>query len=110
MSAKSKRGRPAKNENKVTINDLVVEYLATKDNDYNANICYFKVVDVECKTKLTSINGLHQLDSQLMLHLTHQQTQARMGCSHQVTSLRLCCTGVERLRACSLADVVAGRL
>ena len=44
MSAKSKRGRPAKNENKVTINDLVVEYLATKENDWNATICYFKVV------------------------------------------------------------------
>ena len=55
MSAKSKRGRPAKNENKVTINDLVVEYLATKENDYNANICYFKIVDVECKTKMKSI-------------------------------------------------------
>ena len=51
MSATSKRGRPAKHEKKVTIRDLVVEFLATKENDYNANICYFKVVDVECKTK-----------------------------------------------------------
>ena len=62
MSAKSKRGRPAKNENKVTINDLVVEFLATKANDYNANICYFKVVDVECKTKMKSIIGLQDDD------------------------------------------------
>ena len=62
MSAKSKRGRPAKNENKVTINDLVVEFLATKENDYNANICYFKVVDVECKTKMKSIIGLQDDD------------------------------------------------
>ena len=62
MSAKSKRGRPAKNENKVTINDLVVEYLATKENDYNANICYFKIVDVECKTKMKSIIGLQDDD------------------------------------------------
>ena len=62
MSAKSKRGRPAKNENKVTINDLVVEYLATKDNDYNANICYFKIVDVECKTIMKSIIGLQDDD------------------------------------------------
>ena len=52
MSAKSKRGRPVKDVNKVNINDLVVELLATKENDYNANICYFKVVDVECKTKM----------------------------------------------------------
>ena len=62
MSAKSKRGRPAKNENKVTINDLVVEFLATKENDYNANICYFKVVDVECKTKMKSVIGLQDDD------------------------------------------------
>ena len=62
MSAKSKRGRPAKNESKVTINDLVVECLATKENDYNANICYFKVVDVECKTKMKSIIGLQDDD------------------------------------------------
>ena len=58
MKAVPKRGRPAKNENKVNINDLVVEFLATKDNDCNANICYFKVVDVECKTSMTSIIGL----------------------------------------------------
>ena len=61
MSAKSKRGRPAKNEKKVTINDLVVEFLATKENDYNANICYFKVVDVERKTKMKSIIGYRMM-------------------------------------------------
>ena len=55
MSAKIRRGRPA-------INDLVVEYLATKENDYNANICYFKVVDVECKTKMKSIIALQDDD------------------------------------------------
>ena len=62
MSAKSKRGRPVKDVNKVNINDLVVEFLATKDNDWNANICYFKVVDVECKTKMKSIIGLQDDD------------------------------------------------
>jgi len=62
MSAKSKRGRPVKHVNKVNINDLVVEYLATKENDYNANICYFKVVDVECKTKMKSIMSLQDDD------------------------------------------------
>ena len=62
MSAKSKRGRPVKDVNKVSINDLVVEFLATKENDYNANICYFKVVDVECKTKMKSIIGLQDDD------------------------------------------------
>ena len=62
MSAKSKRGRPVKDVNKVNINDLVVEYLATNENDYNANFCYFKVVDVECKTKMKSIISLQDDD------------------------------------------------
>ena len=62
MRAVPKRGRPVKDVNKVNINDLVVEFLATKDNDYNANICYFKVVDVECKTKVKSIIGLQDDD------------------------------------------------
>ena len=52
MSAKSKRGRPVKDGNKVNMNDLVVEYLATKENGYNANICYFKVVEIDFKTKM----------------------------------------------------------
>ena len=59
MSAKSKRGRPQKDVNKININDLCVEYLATKENDYNANICYFKVVDIDCKTKMKIITSLH---------------------------------------------------
>ena len=62
MSAKSKRGRPVKDVGKVNINDLVVEFLATEENDYNANICYFKVVDVECKTKMKSTIGLQDDD------------------------------------------------
>ena len=72
MSAKSKRGRPAKNENKVNINDLVVEYLATKENDYNANICYFKVVDVECKTQMKSIVSLQDDDIRMPFWRTYK--------------------------------------
>ena len=62
MKAVPKRGRPVKDVNKVNINDLVVDFLATKENDYNANICYFKVVDVERKTKMKSIIGLQDDD------------------------------------------------
>ena len=62
MSAKSKRGRPVKDVNKVNINDLVVEFLATKENDWNANIYYFKVVDGESKSKMKSIIGLQDDD------------------------------------------------
>ena len=62
MSAKSKRGRPVKDVNKVNINDLVVECLAAKENDWNATICYFKVVDGESKSKMKSIIGLQDDD------------------------------------------------
>ena len=51
MSAKSKRGRPAKNENKVTINDLVVEFLATKENGYNANIIKYLLLQ-SCRCRM----------------------------------------------------------
>ena len=73
MSAKSKRGRPAKNENKVTINDLVVEFLATKENDWNANICYFKVVDVECKTKMKTIISLQDDELRMPFWINDKQ-------------------------------------
>ena len=62
MRAVPKRGRPVKDVNKVNINDLVVEYLATKENDWNATICYFKVVDGESKSKMKSIIGLQDDD------------------------------------------------
>ena len=58
LSATSKRGRPVNNDNKVNITDLIVEFLASKDSYYNANICYFKVVDVECNTRMNIIFGL----------------------------------------------------
>ena len=62
MRAVPKRGRPVKDVNKVNINDLVVKFLATKENDYNANICYFKIVDVACKTNMKRIIGLQDDD------------------------------------------------
>lgn len=73
MSAKSKRGRPAKNENKVTINDLVVEYLTTKENGYNANICYFKVVEVDSKTKMTNIISLQDDELRMPFWINDKQ-------------------------------------
>ena len=73
MSAKSKRGRPVKDVNKVSINDLVVEFIATKENGYNANICYLKVVDVECKTKMKSIIGLQDDDIRMPYWKTDKQ-------------------------------------
>ena len=44
-----KRGRPAKSNTTININDLLVEFISKKENNYNAKICYFKVVDIDAK-------------------------------------------------------------
>ena len=44
-----KRGRPAKSNTTINTNDLLVEFISKKENSYNANICYFKVVDIDAK-------------------------------------------------------------
>ena len=41
----AKRGRPTKNTNTIRVDDLDVDFLSKKENDYGADICYFKVVD-----------------------------------------------------------------
>ena len=46
-----KRGRPANTNTTININDLLVEFIYKKENNYNANICYFKVVDGDAKNK-----------------------------------------------------------
>ena len=48
----AKRGRPANNTNTIRVDDLDVDFLSKKDNDYGADICYFNVVDANTKTKL----------------------------------------------------------
>ena len=54
----SKRGRPMKNNNKIEVNSLIVEFLSKKKNDYGAQICYMKIVDKECKKKMKCITVL----------------------------------------------------
>lgn len=51
-------GRPMKNNNKVEVNSLIVEFLSKKKNDYGAEICYMKVVDKEGKKKMKPITVL----------------------------------------------------
>ena len=58
MFEKTKRGRPAKDISKVYVNDLLVEFLSAKDNDWGDRICYFKIVDAACKAKTKSISCL----------------------------------------------------
>ena len=50
--SKTTRGRPTKNTNVLVINDLVVEYLTTKKDNYNNEISYFKIVDSSFRNKL----------------------------------------------------------
>ena len=57
-----KRGRPAKSNTTININDLLVEFISKKENNYNANICYFKVVDIDAKNKMKPIRNLEEDD------------------------------------------------
>ena len=57
-----KRGRPAKSNTTITINDLLVEFISKTENNYNANICYFKVVDIDAKNKMKPIRNLEEDD------------------------------------------------
>ena len=54
----AKRGRPSKNTNTIRVDDLDVEFLSKKENEYGADICYSKVVDVNTKTKLKQVKAV----------------------------------------------------
>ena len=56
----AKRGRPSTNTNTIRVDDLDVEFLSKKENDYGADICYFKVVDANTKTKLKLIQSVEE--------------------------------------------------
>ena len=56
----AKRGRPSTNTNTIRVDDLDVEFLSKKENDYNADICYFKVVDANTKTKLKQVKAVEE--------------------------------------------------
>ena len=57
--SKTTRGRPTKNTNVLVINDLVVEYLTTKTDNYNNEISYFKIVDSSFRNKLKPLFSLN---------------------------------------------------
>ena len=46
-------GRPMKKNNKAEINNLIVEFLAKKENNYGAEICYMKVIDKDARKNET---------------------------------------------------------
>ena len=53
-----KRGRPIKNINNVAVSNFIVEFFSKKKNEYNADICYMKVVDKDVKNKMKPITVL----------------------------------------------------
>ena len=57
--SKQGRGRPPKSNNTVTINELIVEYLSTKKDNYDNDISYFKIVDPAFRAKLKPLFSLN---------------------------------------------------
>ena len=66
-------GRPMKNDNKVEVNSLIVEFLSKKKNDYGAEICYMKVVDKEGKKKMKPITVLDDEETRMPYWQTDKQ-------------------------------------
>ena len=69
----AKRGRPSKTNDTISINDLTVDFLAKKTNDYGAVICYFKVTDSNIKSKFQRIKALEEDD----LKMPYWKTEKR---------------------------------
>ena len=70
----AKRGRPSTYTNTIRVDDLDVEFLSKKENDYNADICYFKVVDANTKTKLKLIQSVEEDEIRMPYWKTEKRT------------------------------------
>ena len=62
--SKTGRGRPRKEVNKIIINDLLVEYLTTKEY-YGSDTAYFKIIDPGYKNKLKPIFSVVEEDMKM---------------------------------------------
>ena len=58
--SKQGRGRPKTNTNTITINELIVEYLSTKKDNYDNEVSYFKIVDPAFRAKLKPLSSLNE--------------------------------------------------
>ena len=74
--SKSGRGRPAKNLNNITINELLVEYLSTKVDPFKNEISYFKIVDSAFRAKLKPLFCLND-DGNLKLPIWTTEDKKR---------------------------------
>jgi len=57
--SKTGRGRPPKSNNTITINELTVEYLSTKEDNYSNDIAYFKIIDSAFRAKMKPLFSLN---------------------------------------------------
>ena len=55
MAEHKGRGRPKKNNNIIEINNMKLEFIVTKTDNYNNDISYLKVIDKQFKSKLQPI-------------------------------------------------------
>ena len=53
-----RRGGPSKNNRKVEVRNLQVDFLSIKKRGYNAEICYMKILDKDGKKKMRPITVL----------------------------------------------------
>ena len=68
--AKTGRGRPRKQTNIIEIKDLKFEFIITKEDDYNNDISYLKVIDKGFRFKLAPILSQKCDDCRLPLWLS----------------------------------------
>ena len=52
---KTGRGRPKKNNNVIEVDNIKLEYIITKTDNYQNEISYLKVIDKQFKTKMQPI-------------------------------------------------------
>ena len=70
---KGSKGRPTKNNNEVKVNELVVEYLTTKKNNYGKNIQYYKIADSSFRSKFKPLFSLNDGDLKMPIWETENK-------------------------------------
>ena len=68
-------GRPTKNNSKVDVDSLLIEFLAKKENTYGDEICYMKVVDKELKKKMKPVIALEAEDVRMPYWITSDKQE-----------------------------------
>ena len=70
---KGSKGRPSKNNNEIKVNEIIVEYLTTKQNNYGKNIMYFKINDSSFRSKFKPLFSLNDGDLRMPIWETENK-------------------------------------